>query len=307
MSVSASTESTLQPGPMRSDAVLPTPRPAVAPASLRCACSCATRAGSWACAILLGLLFAALAGRISTASIRSRSSAAPFQPPGGDPVLGTDYLGQDILAALLSGGRATLLVGFVRGPDHRGDRRHIRGAGGLFRRPDRRGVDEDHRVLPGAADPAVRDGAGHPVRPEIAITTIAIGIVSWPPTARLTRAEFLRLRGLDFVKAARAAGAGPLYLIGRVILPNAAPPIMVSATLAIGTAVLFEGALSFLGLGDPNVMSWGLMIGQNRAYALEAWWTVLLPGAAIFLAVLGVSLVGDAVNDAVNPRLRKRS
>ena len=84
-------------------------------------------------------------------------------------------------------------------------------------------------------------------------------------------------------------------------------PIVVSATLAIGTAVLFEGALSFLGLGDPNVMSWGLMIGQNRAYALDAWWTVLLPGAAIFLAVLGVSLVGDAFNDAVNPHLRKRS
>ena len=130
--------------------------------------------------------------------------------------------------------------------------------------------------------------------------------MSWPPTARLTRAEFLRVRGLDFIGAARAVGVGPFHLMARVILPNAAPPIIVSATIAIGNAILFEGGLSFLGLGDPNVVSWGLMIGQNRAYALNAWWTVALPGAAIFLAVLAVALVGDAINDAVNPHLRGR-
>jgi peptide/nickel transport system permease protein len=136
--------------------------------------------------------------------------------------------------------------------------------------------------------------------------TMAIGVVSWPTAARLTRAEFMRLRNLDFVKASRAAGAGNGHLILRVVLPNALPPIIVSATLAIGVAILFEGGLSFLGLGDPNTMSWGLMIGQNRNYVLDGWWTVTFPGAAIFIAVLAISLVGDGVNDAINPRLRRR-
>ena len=141
---------------------------------------------------------------------------------------------------------------------------------------------------------------------KLSTITLAIGAVSWTSAARLTRAEFMRLRDLDFIKASRAAGAGNWHLILRVVLPNALPPIIVSATLAIGTAILFEGGLSFLGLGDPNTMSWGLMIGQNRNYVLDAWWAVTFPGAAIFLAVLAVSLVGDGINDAVNPRLRRR-
>ena len=79
-----------------------------------------------------------------------------------------------------------------------------------------------------------------------------------------------------------------------------------AAGLAIGAAILFEAGLAFLGLGDPNVMSWGLIIGENRNYLRDAWWTVTLPGIAIFLTVLGISLVGDGINDALNPKLRRR-
>ena len=134
----------------------------------------------------------------------------------------------------------------------------------------------------------------------------AIGIVSWPQTARLARAEFLRIRKLDYVNAARTAGARNGYLIFAVILPAALPPLIVAAGLAIGAAILFEAGLAFLGLGDPNVMSWGLIIGENRNYLRDAWWTVTLPGIAIFLTVLGISLVGDGINDALNPKLRRR-
>lgn len=114
------------------------------------------------------------------------------------------------------------------------------------------------------------------------------------------------MRGLDYVKSSRAAGATDRHVMLRVILPNALPPIIIAATLAIGVAILFESGLSFLGLGDPNTMSWGLMIGQNRNYVLDGWWTVVFPGTAIFLAVLAISLVGDGFNDAINPRLRRR-
>jgi peptide/nickel transport system permease protein len=84
------------------------------------------------------------------------------------------------------------------------------------------------------------------------------------------------------------------------------PPLIVSATLTIGVAILFEAGLSFLGLGDPNTMSWGLMIGANRDYILDAWWPVTFPGVAIFCTVFAVSLIGDGLNDAFNPKLRER-
>ena len=231
-------------------------------------------------------------------------AGAPFQPPGGDPILGTDYLGRDILAGLLHGARATLAVGLVAALITLVIGVSVGAVAGFCGRwidVLLMKVTEFFQVLPTLLFAMVLVtlfGA------RLSVVTLAIGVVSWPPVARLTRAEFMRVRGLDYVKAARAAGGGPFYLIGRVILPNAAPPIIVAATLAIGTAILFESGLSFLGLGDPNVMSWGLMIGESRSYALDAWWTVALPGAAIFLTVVGVSLFGDACNEALNPRSR---
>ena len=111
---------------------------------------------------------------------------------------------------------------------------------------------------------------------------------------------------MEFAQAARSMGAGPLRLMAREILPNALPPLVVSASLIVGAAILFEAGLSFLGLSDPNVMSWGLMIGSNRRNILECWWAVTFPGAMIFVTVLAVSLIGDGLNDAFNPKLHLR-
>ena len=142
--------------------------------------------------------------------------------------------------------------------------------------------------------------------PSLFVIALAIGVVSWPQTARLTRAEFLKIKELEYITAARASGTPTWRIMWRFILPNAAPPLIVSATLPVGVAILFEAGLSFLGLGDPNVMSWGLMIGANREYILDAWWPVTIPGLMIFLTVFSVSLIGDGLNDAFNPRLRQR-
>ncbi|MET0709967.1 MAG: ABC transporter permease [Tardiphaga sp.] len=230
----------------------------------------------------------------------------PFTPPGADAWLGTDYLGRDILAGVIHGGRATLTVGGVAAVITIAIGVTVGALSGFFGGA----VDtalvkltEFFQILPPLLFAMVLVTL---FGQTLTTITIAIGVVSWPTAARLTRAEFLRLRNLDFVKASRAAGAGNGHLILRVVLPNALPPIIVSATLAIGVAILFEGGLSFLGLGDPNTMSWGLMIGQNRNYVLDGWWTVTFPGAAIFIAVLAISLIGDGINDAINPRLRKR-
>lgn len=232
--------------------------------------------------------------------------AAPFTPPGGDVLLGTDYLGRDVLAGIVHGGKATLTVGAVAA--------FITIVIGVT-------VGTLSGYFGGAIDTAlVKVIEFFQILPPLLFAmvlvtlfgqtlttiTIAIGAVSWPSAARLTRAEFLRLRSLDYVKSSRAAGATDRHVMLRVILPNALPPIIIAATLAIGVAILFESGLSFLGLGDPNTMSWGLMIGQNRNYVLDGWWTVVFPGVVIFLAVLAISLVGDGFNDAINPRLRRR-
>ena len=232
---------------------------------------------------------------------------APMTPPGtSDAWLGTDYLGRDILTGLVYGGRATLAVGAVAallsvvigitvGA--------LSGYYGGWLDQLLMRITEFFQVLPALLFAMVLVTL---FSPSLVTVTIAIGIVIWPGTARLTRAEFLKLRDMEFVRAERSIAAGHARIIWRVILPNALPPLIVSAALAVGSAILFEAGLSFLGLGDPNHMSWGLMIGSSRPYVLTSWWAVTLPGAAIFITVLAVSLIGDGLNDALNPKLRER-
>ena len=232
---------------------------------------------------------------------------APFSPPGEEGYLfGTDYLGRDLLAMLIHGARVSILIGLsaafltvfigitvgALAGFYRGLTEEI-----LMR------ITEFFQVLPTLLFSMVivaLFGASLPM------ITLAIGLVSWPSVARITRAEFLRIRELEYVTAARACGVSNPKLIFKVILPNALPPIIVQAALMVGSAILFEAGLSFLGLTDPNVVSWGQIIGSNREYILDASFTVTVPGLAIFITVLAISLVGDGLNDALNPKLRQR-
>ena len=136
--------------------------------------------------------------------------------------------------------------------------------------------------------------------------TIAIGLVSWQAPARLTRAEFMSLRTREFVQAGRTIGLSDATLIFREILPNALPPVIVYASVVMAVAILLESALAFLNLSDPNVASWGNLIGLGRNVLRTAWYVSAIPGIAILLTVLAVSLVGQGLNDALNPRLRGR-
>lgn len=232
---------------------------------------------------------------------------APMSPPGTpDAPLGTDYLGRDIVAGLVWGGRPTVVVGFCAALITALIGITVGSLSGYYGGNVDRVLGrlvELFQVLPALLFAMVLITL---FSASAVTVTFAIGVVAWPGMARLTRAEFLRIKQLDFVRAARAIGASDARIIVRTILPNALPPIMVSATLATGTAILFQAGLSFLGLTDPNVMSWGLMIGSSRNYLREAWWAVTFPGLCIFLTVLAISLVGDGLNDAFNPKLRHR-
>ncbi|MEQ9642134.1 MAG: ABC transporter permease [Alphaproteobacteria bacterium] len=142
--------------------------------------------------------------------------------------------------------------------------------------------------------------------PTIENVVLGIGIISWTSIARLVRAEFMSLRDREFVLAGRAMGMSDLRLIATQILPNAIPPVIVLASLIVAGAVLFESALSFLGLSDPNIASWGRLIGEGRLLIRTSWYICAIPGVAILVTVLALNLIGDGLNDAFNPKLRNR-
>jgi peptide/nickel transport system permease protein len=137
-------------------------------------------------------------------------------------------------------------------------------------------------------------------------TIFVIGILSWAEIARLVRADFLTLRERPFVMAARAYGASDAWIIFREILPNALTAVIVAASLQIPSAILLEASLSFIGAGDPDVMSWGRMLNNAQQYMRQAWWVALFPGLAISVTAMGLALLADGINDFLNPRLRQR-
>src|SRR5690606_34785130 len=142
--------------------------------------------------------------------------------------------------------------------------------------------------------------------PSIYSIVLAIGIVSWPSVARLVRAEFLSLRTADFGKAAIVGGQSSSRILFRQILPNTRSPIIVAASLMVATAILLESAISFLGLGDRNMVSWGFMIGAGRTMIRQNWWLSAIPGLAIFVTVLALNFIGDGLNQALNPRAARK-
>ena len=144
------------------------------------------------------------------------------------------------------------------------------------------------------------------LKPSISSIVIAIAVVSWPGVARLVRGEFLSLKNREFVQACHTLGMGDLRIMLREILPNCLSPIIVIGSLMVATAILIESGLAFLGLGDPNIMSWGFQIGAGRTMLRSAWWVCTFPGIAILITVLAINLVGEGLNDALNPRLKER-
>ena len=232
----------------------------------------------------------------------------PLQWPGASPRfwLGTDNTGRDIAAQVFHGARVSLLIGIVATAISIGIGIVVGALAGyyggwvdtvLMR------VAEAFQTLPNFILLLVLVAV---FGSDIQTVTVAIGIVSWPPSARLTRAEFLSLRSREFVQACRVLGMRDARIIFREILPNALPPVIVYASVIMATAILLESALAFLNLSDPNVASWGNLIGAGKNVLRVQWYVSAIPGVAILLTVLAVSLVGQGLNDALNPRLRSR-
>ena len=226
----------------------------------------------------------------------------PFQDAAAP--LGSDSLGRDVAAGVAHGARVSLAVGAVAALIALSIGVLVGALGGYFG-----GWLDDLLVrltelvqtVPTFLFVIVIVAIG---QPSVRVIVLAIGLASWPVIARLVRAEFRALRASEFVLAARSQGFGDAWIITREILPNALPPVVVTTSVLVATAILQESALSFLGMGDPNVVSWGSMIGEGRELLRTAWYLSAVPGLAIVLSVLSLNLVGDGLNDAFNPRLR---
>jgi len=228
----------------------------------------------------------------------------PFLEPFTDYLLGTDQLGRDLGAGLLYGARVTLQIGLIStliaiflGLTIGGTAGYFGGwIDSLLMR-----ITEIFQTIPFFLFAILLVAI---LKPTLASVIFAIAVVSWPPMARLVRSEFLSIRNREFVQACVAMGMRHWQIILKHVLPNTLSPIIVTGSLMVATAILIESGLSFLGLTDPNVMSWGFIIGSGRSVLRTAWWVCAKPGIAILLTVMAINLVGEGLNDALNPRLK---
>lgn len=260
-------------------------------------------------AILLVVVLVAIIGPMIFPQSPWRMVNRPFLPPfavDGVP-LGTDAVGRDVLIGLIHGARVSLLVGLVSTVVALVIGVPIGALAGYFGGwvdDSLMRFTEFFQTIPSFALAIVLLAI---FQPSLFYIILTIAIVSWPPVARLVRGEVLSLRTREYVEAAVLSGQTSLQIIVRQVLPNALPPIIVLASLMVATAILLESSLSFLGLGDPNVMSWGYMIGAARTVLRTAWWLSFIPGIAILFTVLALNLIGEGLNDALNPRLTRKS
>lgn len=230
----------------------------------------------------------------------------PLRPPGSDFWMGTDDLARDIFSGVVHGTRVSLVVGFTAAFTAALIGVIIGSLSGYFG-----GLIDD--VLMKICE-AFQSMPRFLFALVIVVffgntiwnVVVVIGILTWPSIGRLVRSEFLHLRESEFVMAARAVGTNNMRIIFQHILPNVMHVVIVTTSLEIGAAILTEAGLSFLGAGDPNLMSWGRMLHNAQSFLRRAWWFALFPGLAIFLTVLSFNLIGDGLNDALNPKLKRR-
>ncbi|WP_370302332.1 ABC transporter permease [Pseudooceanicola sp.] len=230
----------------------------------------------------------------------------PFARPGeAGMVLGSDTMGRDIAAGVMHGARVSLLIGIAATAAALVIGVSIGAVAGfagggietlLVR------VTEIFQTIPNFVLAILLVAI---MTPSIGTIILGIGLVSWPPLARLTRAQVKSVAQREFVQAARCQGQSSLSVLLRHVLPNAISPIIVTGSLTVAAAILIEAALSFMGLGDPNHMSWGYMVGAGRTVIRQAWWMSVFPGLAILVTVVAINLVGEALNDALNPRISR--
>lgn len=265
----------------------------------------ASRMGPIGLTIIVTVIIAALLAPVLYPDGPFTLAAERLLPPGteGYP-LGTDHLGRDMIPMLLYGARVSLVIGIMAAMISLcigvvvGS---IAGYYGGWIDLVLSRITDMFLIIPAfflIILVVATLGSG------IEYVMIVIGLVAWPTSARLMRAQALTLRDRTFVQALRALGESNRHILVRHVVPNGIHPLIANVALDIAAAILIEAGLSFIGLGDPNKATWGRMIYDGRTTMLTAWWATVLPGLAIIILVLGFYLVSDGVSYALDPRRR---
>ncbi|MGC9148703.1 MAG: ABC transporter permease [Sulfolobales archaeon] len=230
-----------------------------------------------------------------------------LEPPSPRHLLGTDYLGRDLLSRVIWGARISILVGFVAAGISA-----IIGIilgtlagyyGGLIDNIISR-IIEIFFMIPTffiALTLAAIYGSN------IYMLMLIIGLTTWPVTARVMRGQVLITREFLYIEATRAIGASDFRIITKYVIPASIQPAIANTILQVGNAIMIEAGLSYLGLGDPNYPSWGRLIYEGQPYVDTAWWLSVIPGLFLLATVLGINFLGDAVNRIFNPKMSQRT
>jgi peptide/nickel transport system permease protein len=265
-----------------------------------------TRHGAAGCAILLMLALVAAFAPVIAPYGPLQQARASLAPPSLENLFGTDNTGRDIFSLLIYGTRTSLAIGLGAAFGALIVGGAVGMLAGYFR-----GVVESILMR------VVELFQTLPVIVLVLFTValfgssfwlllVAVILAIWPLQARLVYGQYIRLRGMDFVAAAKVADLSTAHIMLREILPSAIQPVIVQVALDASVAILIEAGLGFLGLSDPNMVSWGQILHVAQDYMTVAWWTSLFPGAAICLAVVGLNLFADGLNEVVDPRMRGR-
>lgn len=228
-----------------------------------------------------------------------------LSPPTVDNLAGTDSLGRDLLSRLMVGGQSSIFVGVTVAFICLTVAIVVGGLAGFYGGVADRiltKVSEFFQVVPSIILALVAVAI---LGSSLPLIIVILGLTMWPQVARIFRAECMRIAALGYVESSRAAGFSSLRICWSDVLPNAFPPVLVATTMTVGRAILSESSLSFLGLGDANSPSWGALLFDAQSYMQTAWWLTLIPGAAIFVVVLAANMLGDTLNDSLNPSLSR--
>ena len=257
--------------------------------------------------LLLVVFIAAIASLIYPEDPFRLAGKSMSEPGANGFLLGSDSLGRDVASGIAHGAKTSLLIGLIATlaavfigvifgalAGYYGGR-----TDDILMR-----ITEVFQTIPSFVFAILLVAI---MKPSIDSIVVAITVVSWPGVARLVRGEFLALKNREFVQACHTLGMSDRRIMLAEILPNCLSPIIVIGSLMVATVILIESGLAFLGLGDPNIMSWGFQIGAGRTMLRSAWWICTFPGIAILITVLAINLVGEGLNDALNPRLRERN
>lgn len=230
---------------------------------------------------------------------------ATLQPPSADHLMGTDALGRDLLARVLSGGQISLLVGLSVAVLCMTIAIVVGGLAGFYggiADTILTKISEFFQVIPAIILALV---AAAILGANTLIIILILSFTMWPQVARIVRAESMRVGELGYVESDRAVGFSSIRIFWTDVLPNAFPPVLVATTMTVGRAILLESGLAFLGLGNANQPSWGALLNSAQSHMQTAPWLTLFPGLMIFLVVLSTNMLGDQMNDSLNPTLSR--